>query len=302
MLEEVYSTSVELGIFEIVVKSIFAIVFALLIYVFVNLFFNWKLNKLAKKRPSNDRRLKQTRAKFTKIVSNYIIGIAVIIYILFQIPGFRTFSISLLAGAGIAAIVIGFAAQKTIANIISGISIAIYAPFRIGDRLKIAEEFGDVEEINLRHTVIRTWENKRVIIPNSIISDREIINFSINDEKLLIPLDIGISYDSDIDKSRKIMLKLANKHPDVISPEIKDEYDGFVKREPAVRVTECGEYAVNLRLYFWVESNRKAWTTKFDLIESIKKEFDKQGIEIPFPYRTIVYKKDMDDKTKKTSK
>ena len=299
MLREVYAIGFESGILEFLVKSIFLITFTFLIYVAMNFYFSRQLAKLSKKRPSGERASKQTRIKFTQTASNYILWFMVIIYILLLIPEFRAFSISLLAGAGIAAIVVGFAAQKTLANIIAGVSIAIYTPFRIGDRLKIGEEFGDVEDINLRHTIIRTWENKRIIIPNSLISDREIINFSIKDEKLLIPLDIGISYDSDIDKARKIMLKIANKHPDVISPEIKDEYEGLVKREPVVRVTECGEYSVKLRLLFWVESNRKAWTTRFDLIEAIKKEFDKQGIEIPFPYRTIVYKKDMEDKSKR---
>ena len=70
-------------------------------------------------------------------------------------------------------------------------------------------------------------------------------------------------------------------------------------KEPHVRVTECGDFAVNLRLYFWVEKPNKAWITSYDLIEEIKKEFDKQGIEIPFPYRTIVYKKDLEEKKKK---
>lgn len=299
MFQEIYDRMLVSGALIILIKSLFVVVFIFLVYIFVNVYFKKKIYSLEKRKSTEERRLKQTRVNFTRILINYLLWIAAVIYILFLIPGFEAFSISLLAGAGIAAIVIGFAAQKTLANIVSGISIAIYTPFRMGDRLKIGEEFGDVESINLRHTIIRTWDNRRVVIPNSIMGEKEIINYSIKDEKLLITLDIGISYDADIDKAKGIMLKLARKHKDIITPELKDEYEGIVKKEPNVRVTNCGEYSVNLRLYFWVESPRKAWTTKFDLLETIKKEFDKQGIEIPFPYRTIVYKKDLEEQTKK---
>lgn len=110
---------------------------------------------------------------------------------------------------------------------------------------------------------------------------------------------MGISYDSDIDKAKRIMLEKARKHPDVIIPEVKDEKGEMEKQEPMVRVTECGDFAINLRLYFWVSAPKKAWFTGYELIEQIKKEFDKQGIEIPFPYRTIVYKKDLEKRKKK---
>jgi len=207
------------------------------------------------------------------------------------IPGFKAFSVSLLAGAGILAIVVGLAAQKTLTNIISGISIAVSVPFRIGDKVKIGEEYGDVEELTLTHTVMKTWDNRRVIIPNSLVSDKEVINYSIKDEKLMWTINIGIGYDSDIDKARKIMLDKAKKHPDVIVPDVVDAKGEIEKGEPYVTVTECADYSVKLRLYFWVAAPNKAWKTSFELIEQIKKEFDKQGIEFPYLQRTIVRKK-----------
>lgn len=296
MLEEVYNEFLSSGKIVTFVEAILILVWTFFLFSLSNYLFNRNLAKLEKQKNSEAKRLKRTRVEFTKIIVNYLIWIVGIFYVLLLIPGFRSLSVSILAGAGILAVVIGFAAQKTLANIVAGISIAIYTPFRIGDRLKVGDEFGDVEEINLRHTIIRTWENKRLIIPNAVISEEKIFNFSIKDEKLLITLDMGISYDSDIDKARNIMLKFARKHPDIISPKIKDDHEGWVKKEPVVRMTNCGEYAINLRLYYWVESPKKAWTAKFDLIEKIKKEFDKQGIEIPFPYRTIVFKKDLENK------
>lgn len=285
--------------FKILLKSIIIILIAFILHLSFKFHFNRISIKISKKGSVEDKRLKKTRLEFLRIFVSNIIFILAVIFILFLIPGFKTFSLSLLAGAGIIAIIIGFAAQKTLANIVSGISIAIYAPFRIGDRLKVGDEFGDVEDVTLRHTVIRTWDNRRIIIPNSLISEREIVNYSIKEERLLWTINMGISYDSDIDKARDIMLKEAKKHPDVYVPEIKNEEGILEKKEPRVRVTECGDFAVNLRLYFWVQKPGNAWPTGFDLIESIKKEFDKQGIEIPFPYRTIVYKKDL-EKIKKT--
>jgi len=284
---------------EIILKAIFVILIALLFSTTLNFYFRRALKKLKRKESVEEMRLKQTRINFLRIILTFLIWMIAVTWILFLIPGFQAFSISLLAGAGILAIVIGFAAQKTLSNIISGISIAIYAPFRIGDRLKIGEDTGDVEDMTLRHIVIRTWDNKRVIIPNSVISEREVVNYSLKEERTLWTVNMGISYDSDIDKARKIMVDLANKHPEVISPDIEDERGKFEKKVPVVRVTACGDFAVNLRLYFWVEKPGRAWVVGYDLIEQIKKEFDKQGIEIPFPYRTVVYKSDLEKRKKK---
>ena len=101
----------------------------------------------------------------------YIAGIGLAIYF---IPSLRAMAVSLFAGAGVMALIIGFASQKAFSNIISGIFIAIFHPFRVGDIIKFSDKIGVVEDINLRHTVIRNFENKRYIIPNSIISERQL--------------------------------------------------------------------------------------------------------------------------------
>ncbi|MBA7514122.1 Small-conductance mechanosensitive channel [subsurface metagenome] len=146
------------------------------------------------------------------------------------------------------------------------------------------KEYGTIEDITLRHTVIRTWQNKRQIIPNSRISEETIINWTIGDLTVLWAVDFGISYDSDIDLARSIILDEINKHPDVMH-----EQD----REAKVRVTELGDFAVNLRALFWVSDRPTAWRTGTEIRESVKKRFDGGGVEIPFPYRTVVFKKDM---------
>jgi len=214
-------------------------------------------------------------------VTIYVIGAIVVISL---IPGLPDLVLGMAAGAGIAAIIIGFAAQRALSNVFSGISIAIFRPFRVGDAVEIGDEYGTVEDITLRHTVIRTWENKRQIIPNSRISEESVINWTIGDLTVLWKVNFGISYDSDIDLARSIILDEINKHPDVMHEE---------DREAKVRVTELGDFAVNLRALFWVADRPTAWGTGTEIRESVKKRFDSEGVEIPFPYRTVVYKKDM---------
>ena len=280
--------------FEIILKVIVIIVAAFVLRIVLGFYFSGAEKRISKKESKEEVKIKKTRLSLLRKFSSAIILLGVIIAILFLIPGFKEISYSLLAGAGIAAVVIGFAAQKPLANIVSGISIALYAPFRVGDKLKIFEEYGIVEDLSLRHTIIKTWDNKRLVIPNSLIDNKEIVNYSLYGEKILWTLNMGISYDSEIDKAKKIMLQLVKKHPDNLVFEEFDKDQGKkVKKEPFIRVTGCGDFAVNLRLYYWCEDAWKAWKMGYDLTESIKKEFDKKGIEIPFPYRTVVFKKDM---------
>ena len=258
------------------------------------------------------------------VAAIYFIGIIVVI---FSIPGLRSLSVALFTGAGIAGIVIGFAAQSTLSNIIAGLSLALFQPFRVGDRLNIMNEYGKVTDLNLRHTVIITWDNRRLIIPNSIISNEAVINWTIEDPAVIWPIQVGISYDADIDQARKIMIEEARKHPNVMPPQelkysvvkssfIKSEtlkmgfFDSPVlhavdpdfreRGEVKVHVTELGDFAVNLRLLVWFKDRSIAFGSGCEIRESIKKRFDKEGIEIPYPYRTIVYKTDL-EKEKKAS-
>ena len=216
------------------------------------------------------------------IVTIYLIGVAVVIS---AIPGLPDLMFGLAVSAGIGAIIIGLALQGTLSNVFGGLSIAISRPFRVGDVVEMENEYGTIEDITLRHTVIRTWQNKRVIIPNSRISVDTVINWTIDELAVLWAVDFGISYDSDIDLARSIIVDEINQHPDVIHGE---------DREAKVRVTELGDFAVNLRATFWVTDRPTAWGTGAEIRESVKKRFDKEGVEIPFPYRTIVYKKDME--------
>ena len=233
-----------------------------------------------------------TNYSFLKNSLSFIIFSIAVIFIFIKIPFFNSLGNALFAGAGVTAAAIGFASQKAISNIVSGIFILIFKPFRVGDTINFSTYKGVVEEITLRHTVIQDYENRRIVIPNSTISEDTIINSDITDEKIRKHLEFGISYDSNIDKAIEIIQKEAEKHPLLIDYRTSNEINNG---EPIVlvRVVEHGEYAIKLKAYLWCEGNDNAFALSCDLLKSIKEEFDKNGIEIPFPYRTIVYKNDI---------
>lgn len=219
----------------------------------------------------------------------YIIGFGFSLYL---IPGLRSLSTTLFAGAGVVAIVIGFASQQAFANIVSGIFIVIFKPFKIADRIKIgSDEPGIVEDITLRHTVIRTYQNKRVVIPNSVISVEKIENANMEDDKICKFVEFGISYDSDIDKAMNIMEEEALKHAFCMDNRTKEEKKDGVK-QVIVRLISFGDSSVNLRAWVWANNSSDGFIMACDLNKSIKMRFDKENIEIPFPYRTIVMKGD----------
>ena len=216
----------------------------------------------------------------------YIVGISIAIY---SMPNLRALASSLLAGAGILAVAVSFASQQALSNIISGIFIVIFKPFRVNDRLTVRTLSGIVEDITLRHTVIRDFENKRIIIPNTVISDEIIVNADFNDGKICQWIDIGISYDSDLKKAKTIIHEEIVQHPLNIDPRTPEQIESGVELAP-VKVVALAESSINLRGWSWAVNSADAFKMKCDLLESIKLRFDAEGIEIPFPHRTLVQK------------
>lgn len=219
----------------------------------------------------------------------FIVGFSLAII---HIPQLKNIATSLLAGAGIAAVAIGFASQKALSNIVSGIFIIIFKPFKIGDRLNIKSTLtGMVEDITLRHTVIRDFENKRIIIPNSVISDEVLINFDLSDLKMCKHLEIGISYNSNIDKAKSIIREEIINHPFYIDNRQPEDIENGLP-DVTIRVIGLLDSAVNIRAWVWAANSNESFTMHCDLLESIKKRFDAEGIEIPFPHRTVYMRKD----------
>ncbi len=218
----------------------------------------------------------------------YIIGISAAVY---QVENLRQLTTSLLAGAGILAVAVGFASQHALSNIISGFFIILFKPFRINDRIAIKDNTlsGVIEDITLRHVVIRDYENRRIIVPNSIISNEIIINADFNDETICKWIEVSISYESDLEKAKAIIAEEIVKHPLHIDNRSEEDKQAG-KPEVTVRVIKWGDYFLQLRGWAWARNQADAFVLGCDLLESLKKRFDKERINIPYPHITLTNK------------
>lgn len=220
------------------------------------------------------------------VATIYVAGIGFAISL---IPVLKSISTSMLGAAGILAVAVGFASQEALANIISGLFIVIYKPYKISDRITVMNEIrGVIEDINLRHTIIRDFENRRVIIPNSLMSKEVLINSNYLDDKVCKFIEIGISYESDIDKAREIMISEIENHSEYLDVRTKEDIKDGVP-SVNVRVILLGDSSVVLRGWAWAKDTQTGFFMMTDLYESIKKRFDAEGIVIPFPQRTISF-------------
>lgn len=234
-----------------------------------------------------------TKYNFIKNAASLIIFSLASFLIIYSIPELRSLGTTLLASAGIATAVLAFASQAAFANIISGVFIVIFKPFRVGDLIRMeGEKAGVVEDITLRHTVFRDFQNQRIIVPNSVISAQTIINAHIADERIRRQMLFNISYDSNIDKAFEIITDEAIKHPFFIDG--RDE-EQIASGWPLVKCRVIGfkDSAINLRADIWSTSPENSWELFCDLNKSVKERFDAEGIETPFTYRTIVYKNEL---------
>ncbi len=236
-----------------------------------------------------------TRYRFSKNALSLIIWLVALGSIASLIPEFRALAVTLFAGAGILVAIVGFAAQEAFSNIVGGIFIVMFKPFRVEDLIKVGDlDYGVVEDITLRHTVILNFENKRIVIPNSVINSETIINDSLLDERVCRFIGVSISYDSDLKKAIRVLQEVAMAHPsciDVRTAEEKEAGDHQVN----VRVN-FGESSVDLRAMVWTLNPLGVWAMQTEINIAIKERFDAEGIEIPFPYRTIVMKKEDSEK------
>jgi len=207
-----------------------------------------------------------------------------------MMPNLRTLAGSLLAGAGILAVAVGFASQHALSNIISGVFIVVFKPFRVNDRIRLRDMLGVIEDITLRHTVIRDFENRRIIIPNTLISEEIIVNADFGEGRICKWIEIGISYSSNIDKAKLIMREEVLNHPLHIDGRSAQQIENNEEIVP-VRVVALMDSSIHIKAWAWAKDSADAFVMYCDLIESIKKRFDQESdIEIPFPHRTVYVK------------
>ena len=194
----------------------------------------------------------------------YLIGLMLVIL---QIPQLHSLATALLAGAGIAGLAIGYASKDSLSNFTSGIFIAIFQPFRVGDFVDFRADYGQVEDLTLRHTVIRTSDNRRIIVPNSIMSTEPIINWSIREPEIVWMVDFDLEKAGDIDRARKIIVDKASSNPMVL------------KDRPIDVLLISSRYSeLTLRLEVTIPGRNMAKVISSEIREAVKKEFEVQGI------------------------
>jgi small conductance mechanosensitive channel len=237
-------------------------------------------------RTAND--LDTTSYKFLRYVAIFGVYFFGALLILIAFESMRTFAATALGGAGVLAVIAGVASQEALSNLVGGLFIIAFKPFKLGDVIKIDELMvGTVSDITLRHTIIRNFENKMIVIPNAIINKEKLINYDLGERMCCQWIEVGISYDSDIDLAKRIMREECEDHPYIMDNRTElDKYNS--ENKVIVRVINLDDSAVNIKAWAWAANFNDAFTMKCDLYESIKKRFDKEGIEIAFPHRTIV--------------
>ncbi len=232
--------------------------------------------------------LDETKVSFMRriiVTTIYIIGIAAFLSL---IPGMEKVSNSILASAGIMAAAVGLASQDALSNVIGGLFIIFSQPFKLGDFIEVDSIVkGTVMEITLRHTVIRDAENRMILIPNNKINSSTIINSSYGDTATCAFVEVGVSYTADLDNAIATMRDEIMKHPLLTDHRSEDEKKNGVP-QVVIRVTNLGDSAITLRAWAWASSAGNAFAMKCDLLKSVKERFDRENIEIPYPYINVV--------------
>ena len=223
----------------------------------------------------------RTRVKFISQLAQMLVYIITFFVYAHLIPALANLGNAGLASVGVLSVVAGLAAQNTLGNLIAGISLLLYRPFNVGDRLQIAAptglETGEIESLSLGYTIIKTDDNRRVVIPNSIMASQTTINLSRDDARSICSIAITISLDSNLDRARAILFEVAANNPKA------QKIDGC----PVTRLDGSG---VELTLSVWCADSLIAGSLKCDLLEAIIRRFSADGIKLPVVARNLAVK------------
>jgi small-conductance mechanosensitive channel len=177
---------------------------------------------------------------------------------------------------GFLSVGIGFGLQNVASNFISGLILLFERPIKIGDRVTVGATEGDVIEIKMRSTVIRSLENISIIVPNSEFVSSQVVNWSHGDRSVRVDIRVGVSYRSDLDTVLRSLREVAEEHREVLkSP------------QPFVRLMEFGDSSWNMLLGAWIADPEDYYRVRSDLNCAIVRKFRETGVEIPFPQRDL---------------
>ncbi len=208
---------------------------------------------------------------FLRSLAGITLKILLFISVLTMVGVEMTSFIAILAAAGLA---VGMALSGTLQNFAGGVMILLFKPFKVGDYIEAQGHAGSVSEIQIFNTILKTPDNRTIIIPNGGLATSSMVNFS-TEPRRRVDFTFGIGYNDDIDKARNLILSII-------------EADERIEKEPApfVAVSELADSSVNLAVRVWCQAG-DYWGIYFDMHEKVKKTFDKEGVSIPFPQTDV---------------
>ncbi len=199
-------------------------------------------------------------------VLKVLIVFLVILFIMMQVTPLKNIAGSLLAGTSVLALALSLACQESVGNFIAGLFIIASKPFEVGDYIKVGEFQGTVDEITMRHTVLHTWENNRVIIPNSVVNSREVTNFNTGGKPYCSFLSVSVSHGSDLEKAVAVGRAVIETQTGVVDVRTASQRaDG----EPAVtaRCSEITETGAKLTFSVWTAD----YGSTFDILSDVRR-------------------------------
>lgn len=245
-----------------------------ILYAVAILFFGRMIARVIKKmvtKAMNNAKLDTTLVSFISNIAYALISAFVFIAALNKL-GIQTASLVAIIGA--AGLAIGLALQGSLSNFAAGVMIILFKQFRVGDFIEAGGVSGTVDTLDIFNTVLLTANNQRIIVPNASITSGAITNYSTFDTRR-IDITVGIGYEDDINKARSIITNIMEQDSRIIGDK------GYT-----ILVKEFGDNSVNLAVRCWT-ANGDYWNALFDLQESIKNAFDKEGVSFPFPQRDV---------------
>ncbi|OGU59669.1 MAG: mechanosensitive ion channel protein MscS [Ignavibacteria bacterium RBG_13_36_8] len=247
------------------------LVFILIVITFV-VFSRFLKNKLLTKILSKFKLDEGLQFTLLRITQYIIIFIGLVVA--FQFVGIDLSGLAVMLG--FLSVGIGFGLQNITSNFIAGLILLFERPIKVGDRVTVGDTEGDVENITIRSTTIKTLNNISIIVPNSDFVTATVTNWSHGDTKIRVDLDIGVSYNSDLDLVIKALMEVAEENSEVLKIP-----------KPEVHLKEFGDSSWNMRLRIWIDNPKRHYYVRSDINMSIIRKFKKYNIEIPFPQRDL---------------
>lgn len=263
-IESYYDQAVELAMIY-VPKVLLAIITLIIGWWLINYFMR------VFKKGLNKRSFDPSLTPFVASILSALLKVMLIISVASMVGIATTSFIAVLGAAGLA---IGLALQGSLANFAGGILILLLKPFKVGDVIEAQGVIASVSEIQIFHTLLKSFDNKTIILPNGPLYNDKIINYS-TEETRTVEWVFGIGYSDDIDKARSIIKEVVYNDDRVLN-----------KEEPFINLSELGDSSVNFKVRATVNGG-DYWGVFFDKMEGVKKAFDKGGISIPFPQRDV---------------